>query len=71
MSDTTTDLRIEIKLLRNSDGMWKGEADAHWYDAGSEHCSCIDENDGPIYSTRAEAAAAMNELVGKWIAENA
>jgi hypothetical protein len=70
--DKTADIRIEIKVHRNSEtGMCKGEADAHWDAAGSEHCTCIDENGGPIYSTRAEAAAAMNELVGKWIAENA
>jgi hypothetical protein len=61
MSDKPTDLRIEINLLRNPNGMWEGEANALWYDAGSEHCSCIDSNDGPIFATRVEAASAVSD----------
>jgi hypothetical protein len=66
------DMQIEIKLDRDPEtGLWKAGAFATWEHPGGEYCVHIGGSDNPIHATRADAALAMHEKVGEWIAENA
>lgn len=73
--DKNAKMWVEITFKRHpGTGMWKVDVFANWaIPGGGECCTFVGGSPGDEHehATRSEAAAAINGLVEKWLAENA
>jgi hypothetical protein len=73
--DNNARMWVEITFERHPEtGMWRVEVFANWAIPNGGSCCTFVGGSAPDeyeHATRSEAAAAINGLVEKWLAENA